>query len=419
MALVEGCKHQLEISVPVSEVEQESEKVLNEIQKKVRLPGFRPGKAPRNVVRSKFGGEIRQDVLENLVPKAFRREVEKENLQVVSSPDVSDVHFHPGEPLRFKVTFEVAPVIELGEYRGVEVPYSEPEVTDEQVMKRIEEIREQKADYVNIDPRPVVDGDFAVVSLESISGVDKPVKNDEMMLHVGDEGTLKEFSEALRGMSPDEEKEFDVVYPEDYDRKELAGKTVRFRARLKVVRKKELPELNDEFAKDLGDYQNFEELKEAVRKALSRDAEFTAQQEAKGKIIDKLVDAHDFPIPEAFIDRQIEVNLETQLRQLAGQGIDPRKLNIDWAKLKESQTERAKRDVKASLLLERIADREAIDAMRDEVDNEVTRIARQRREPVAAVRAQLEKDGSLRRIASHIRTEKTLSFLFENARKTA
>jgi trigger factor len=371
------------------------------------------------VVRSKFAGEIRQDVLESLVPKAFRREVEKENLQVVSSPDVSDVHFHAGEPLRFKVTFEVAPVIELGEYRGVEVPYSEPEVTEEQVMKRIDEIREQKADFVNIDPRPVVDGDFAVVALESVSGVDKPVKNDDMMLHVGDEATMKEFSEALRGMSPDEEKEFDVEYPEDYDRKELAGKTVRFRMRLKVVRKKELPELNDEFAKDLGDYQNFEELKEAVRKALARDAEFSAQQEAKGKIIDKLVDSHDFPIPEAFIDRQIEVNLETQLRQLAGQGIDPRKLNIDWAKLKESQTERATRDVKASLLLERIADREAIDAMRDEVDNEVTRIARQRREPVAAVRAQLEKDGTLRRIASHIRTEKTLSFLFENARKTA
>lgn len=419
MALVEGCKHQLEISVPVSEVDQETERVLSEIQKKVRLPGFRPGKAPVNVVRSKFAGEIRQDVLENLIPKAFRREVEKENLQVVSSPDVSDVHFHAGEPLRFKVTFEVAPVIELGEYRGVEVPYSEPEVTEEQVMKRIEEIREQKADFVNIDPRPVVDGDFAVVALESISGVDKPVKNDEMMLHVGDEATMKEFSEALRGMSPEEEKEFDVAYPEDYDRKELAGKTVRFLMRLKVVRKKELPELNDEFAKDLGDYQNFEELKEAVRKALARDAEFSAQQEAKGKIIDKLVDAHNFPIPEAFIDRQIEVNLETQLRQLAGQGIDPRKLNIDWAKLKESQMERATRDVKASLLLERIADREAIDAMRDEVDNEVTRIARQRREPVAAVRAQLEKDGTLRRIASHIRTEKTLSFLFENARKTA
>ena len=302
-------------------------------------------------------------------------------------------------------------------YRNVEVEYDEPQATEEMVAKRLEEIREQKAQFVNQDPRPVVDGDFAVVALESIAGAEKPIKNDEMTLHVGDPDTLPAFSEAVRGMSPEEEKEFEVTYAEDYDRKELAGKTVKFRVTLKVVRTKELPELNDEFAKDLGDYQTLEELKEAIRKALQREAEFAAQQAAKGLLIDKLVDAHDFPVPEAFIDRQIEMNLETQLRQLAQQGIDPRQLKIDWEKLKESQAAKATRDVKGSLLLEKIGEREAIDATRDEVDAEVNRIARQRREPVAAVRQTLEKDGTLRRIASHIRTEKTLNFLFENARK--
>ena len=419
MALVEGCKHELEITVPLAEIQDETEKVLGDLQKKVRLPGFRPGKAPVGVVRTKFASEIRQEVLEHILPRAFRRTVEKENLQVVSQPDVFDVHFHDGEPLKFKVKFEVAPEFELGEYRNIAVEYDEPQVAAEMITKRLEEIREQKAEFVNQDPRPVVDGDFAVVSLESISGAEKPIKNDDMTLHIGDPDTLPAFSEAVRGLSPGEEKEFDVTYAEDYDRKELAGKTVRFRASLKVVRKKELPELNDEFAKDLGDYQNLEELQEAIRKALQREAEFAAQQAAKGMLIDKLVDAHDFPVPEAFVDRQIEMNLETQFRQLAAQGIDPRQLKIDWEKLKESQSAKATRDVKGSLLLEKIGDREAIDATRDEVDAEVNRIARQRREPVAAVRQTLEKDGTLRRIASHIRTEKTLNFLFENARKTA
>lgn len=418
MALVEGCKHELEITVPVAEIQDETEKVLAELQKKVRLPGFRPGKAPVGVVRTKFASEIRQEVLENILPKAFRRTVEKENLEVVSQPDVFDMHFHDGEPLKFKVKFEVAPQFELGEYRNVEVEYDEPQATGEMVAKRLDEIREQKAEFVNQDPRPVVDGDFAVVALQSLAGAEKPIKNDEMTLHVGDPDTLPAFSEAVRGMSPDEEKEFEVTYAEDYDRKELAGKTVKFRVTLKVVRKKELPELNDEFAKDLGDYQTLDELKETIRKALQREAEFAAQQAAKGLLIDKLVDAHDFPVPEAFIDRQIEMNLETQLRQLAQQGIDPRQLKIDWEKLKESQAAKATRDVKGSLLLEKIGEREAIDATRDEVDAEVNRIARQRREPVAAVRQTLEKDGTLRRIASHIRTEKTLNFLFENARKT-
>ena len=139
-------------------------------------------------------------------------------------------------------------------------------MTDAEVDARIEEIREQKAEYVNEDPRPLVDGDYAVVSLESLSGVAEKVSQDELMLKIGDDATMKEFSENLRGVSPDESREFEVTYPEDYDRKQLAGKTVRFKATLKAVRRKELPEVNDEFAKDLGDYQTVFELREAVEK---------------------------------------------------------------------------------------------------------------------------------------------------------
>jgi trigger factor len=188
---------------------------------------------------------------------------------------------------------------------------------------------------------------------------------------------------------------------------------------VKAVRRKELPELNDEFAKDLGDFQTLEEFKNTVRTAIMREREHQAQEAAKHDLIDKLVDTHDFPIPEAYLDRQIEMNVENQLRQLAAQGMDPRQLKLDWAKVKESQSARAARDVKASLLLDKVAEREAINPTEEEVDAEVNRIARQQREAVAMVRAKLQKDGAIGRIAGHIRTEKTLRFLFEQARKEA
>ncbi|PYT18854.1 MAG: trigger factor [Acidobacteria bacterium] len=419
MALVEGCKHSLEITVPVAEVEQETQRVVAEIQKKVKLPGFRPGKAPVGLVKQRFAGDIRQDVLEKLVPRFFRQKVEKDNLQVVGTPDITDVHFHSGEPLTFKAEFEVAPSIELKEYRGLVVNYTDPEVTDTDVDQRLEEIRDQKAEYVNEEPRPLADGDYAVVSLESLAGVAEKVSQDELMLKIGDESTLSAFTENLRGAAPEESREFDVTYPEDYERKTLAGRTVRFRATVKAVRRKELPELNDEFAKDLGDYQNLDELKNAVRTAILREREHKAQEDAKHQLLDKLVDMHDFPVPQAYIDRQVGINVENQLRTLAAQGIDPRSIKLDWQKVRESQKDRAGRDVKASLLLDRIADREAIGATQEEVDREVQRVARQQREAVAMVRAKLQKEGALARIAGHIRTEKTLNFLFEHARKEA
>ena len=420
MALIEGCRHALEISIPVQEVENEVSRVTGEVQRRARLPGFRPGKAPASLIRKQFAGDVRQKVLESLIPKYLHKQFEAENLNVVGTPDIKEVHFHDGEPLRFKAEFEVLPTIELGEYKGIEVPYQDPGVTAEDVARRVEEIREQKAQFLNIDPRPLEDGDFAVVALESVAGIaGEPVKQDEMVLEIGGADTVEAFTQNLRGLSPGDQKTFDVAYPEDYGAARMAGKTVTFRATLKGVRKKELPDVNDEFAQDLGDYRNLDELREAVRKNILAQRQFEAQQQAKDKIVEKLVDAHDFPVPEVFVERQIKTRVEQNLRTLAADGIDPASIKLDWDKVRETHRDKAVREVKASLLLGRIAEREAIHATREEVDREVERLARQQREPVAALQIRFEKDGTLGRIASHIQTEKTLGFLFEQASKTA
>jgi len=298
------------------------------------------------------------------------------------------------------------------------VKYEEPVVADEEVNQRLEAMREDKADYPNLDPRPIESGDYVLVHLKSLSGLAEAIDRD-VQIQVGGEDTLPAFNEALTGINPGETKEVEVTYPADYGQERLAGKTVHFELTPKFIRSKELPALDDEFAKDVGDYQNLDELKDAVRKTIFHEKQYAAQQTAKEELLDKLAEGHEFPIPQAYVDRQIENQVRMQIGNIVGHDVDPSKLNLDWTKLKETHREKAIRNVKASLLLEKISDRESIYATREEVDRELQRIARQQQEAVPVTRARLEKEGTLGRIADHIRTEKTLHFLFEQAQKGA
>ncbi len=412
------CKRSIEIEIPIEEVERAKERVTNSIKQRVRLPGFRPGKAPLNIIQSRFEGEIRNEVLELLLPQAFRERVQKDELKVVGTPDITDLKYEPGQPIRFKADFEIAPEFEIADYRGLPVKYEEPTVSDEELEKRLEAMRESKAEYPNLDPRPIENNDYVLVHLRSLGGLAEPIEQD-VQIQVGAEETLPAFNEALIGASPEAVIELDVTYPEEYGQEKLAGKTVRFELTPKFVRKKELPALDDEFARDLGDYQTLDELRDAVRKSIFNEKQYTAQQTAKEELIDRLVERNDFPVPQAYVDRQIENQVRMQLRSLAGQGIDPNTIQLDWEKVKETQRDKAVRNVRASLLLEKIAESEGISATKDEVDREVQRISRQEREAVAVTRARLDKDGTLGRISGSIQTEKTLQFLFEQAQKQA
>lgn len=415
--MTSSCKQTLEISVPADEVEQETQRIVQEIGARAVLPGFRKGKVPPTIIRSRFAAEIREELIHSLVPKYFQKEVDNRNLNVVGSPSIRDVRIAAGEPMTFRAEFEVAPEFELKDYRGISVPYQEPKVTAEEVEQRLEQIRQQKADFVNLEPRPAQDGDYVVISLEALSGEVKLGKQDELVVHIGDQDTLPEFSENLRGAAPGEEREFEVSYPEDYGDERLAGRKVRFRAAVKALRRREVPELNDAFAADLGNFGSLEELREAVRRSMQMEQEYKAQQAAKDKLVDALVEMHDFPVPEALVNRQVETQLRDYAELMAARGMDPRRSSLDWNALRDSARQQAIRDVKASLLLDRIADREAIEVTNEDLEKELQRIARAERQPVAAVRKRLEEERGLGRLVSRIRVEKTLNFLFEQARK--
>jgi len=420
MALIEGCQHELEFTIPAHEVEKESERIAQGYTQKVRLPGFRPGKAPMGIVRQKFAGEIRQETLETLIPKVLQERFKADQIQVVGRPDIVDLKYLDGMDVAFKARFEVVPEFELGEYRNLEVIYNEPVIADEELDARIAEIREDKAQFVNEDPRPAKAGDFAVVDLESISGVDgEPVSTKDLQLEIGAESTMAEFTAGITGLEPGATTEVTVDYPEDYSHEKLAGKKVAFRITLNQLRRKELPELNDDFAKDLGDFQTFDELKNAVRTQLLRGKETSAQEGSKRLLLDKLVDAHPFAVPQAWVDRQIQIDVENYLQMVQQNGGDPSQMNLDWEKIREARKETAARQVKASVLMDRIAKAESIDATQEDLDREIQRVARERREPPIAVRQRWEKDGIMQNVASQIRDWKTRNFLFDNARKVA
>ncbi|MCW5963159.1 MAG: trigger factor [Bryobacterales bacterium] len=411
----------MEITVPADEVEVVRQKVVGDLAAKVSLPGFRPGKAPKGVILSRFRDDIRRETIDQLLGRAFAQRAQELDLDVASTPSVKDLKYDEGEPLTFTAEFEVRPAFELLDYSQLEVPYAEPQVADDEVDARLQSMREQRAELVNVDPRPVEDGDVAVISIESKSdvGTEEPIRQDEMNLEVGGEYTLPEFNENVRGMQVGESREFDVVYPEDYSGKNLAGRTVTFEVKLNGLRRRELPELNDEFAQDLGDYKGMDDLREAIRGSLIAQREFHARDQAKQAIVEKLGQMYTFPVPESFVEQQVQTQMRRLIRQLAEQGADMENLGVDWKQVMAEQHEPAVRAVRAGLVLDRIGDAESIQVSQREVDDEIARAAKRERVAVTALQERLDKDGGIERLATQLRTEKTLNILFEKAVKVA
>lgn len=414
----ESTKREIAVEVPAEEVQRETEALIQKYQKLARLPGFRKGHVPASIIRQRFSEDIKTEVVEALVPRHFRREAEKQGLVPVSQPRVSDLHIHDGEPLRFKASFEVLPEVEVSGYKELRADKPVIQVTDEEVQEALNHLQEQHATFEGIEGRPAADGDFAQVSLHGTpkEGEGQPVHMDDVLVEIGGKNTMPEFNEHLRGASAGEEKTFEVKYPEDTSEQRLAGKTFDYSVKLLSLKKKTLPELNDAFAKELGEFSGIEEVRTRVRENMEAEKKHTAEHEAKDKLVAELVKRNDFEVPEAMVDRQIDVRLERGLRALASQGMRPEDMKkMDLNRLRAGQREQAVQEVKAALLLDRVADLETIEVGDEEIDREIEALATQTKQTSEAVRARLTRDGALDRIRNRIRNEKTLNFLYHQS----
>lgn len=412
------CTRNLDIEIPAGEVEREFARIAQGFQKKARIPGFRPGKAPLSLVRQHFSAKIREEMLEALVPAHLRSACERESLDPVSPPTLDQLDYTPGAPLKFKATFEVVPEFQLGDYRAIRTAMPPVEVAPTEVDAALESLRERHSRREDSDATTVADGQVAVVEatrLDEPAAEAPPETPQELPIEVGGAETLPEFSAALRGMAPGEERDLEVTYPADYPNQAFAGKTQRYHLKLNRIQAKVVPELTDAFVKEATGAETVEELRERIGANLRAEREHDARHHAEEAVVDQLLQQSEFPVPAALVDKQVDAKLERNIRGLADQGIDPRKLSVDWSKLRAKHEEAARREVRAALVLEKIAARENIEAPPEAVEAEIQRAAVELKQSPEALRARLADNGVLDRIKNRIRQERVLQFLLDQA----
>jgi len=416
-----SCKREVELEIPAENVQKAADKVARDFAKVARVPGFRPGKAPVTLIRRRFAEDIQGEVVQSLVPEYLEKALDEKKLVPVTRPAVEKIDFKEGEPLKFRAVFEVLPEFELGDYKSVDVQVDPVETGDTQIDKTIEEMRERAATFVPVEGRAAKDGDFVLIKLAGtpVGGGD-PVQADNILCHIGAEETLESFTENLRGASPGETKRFRSEYPASYPDPKLAGKTYDYSIEVQGIKEKKMPELNDEFAKDAagenGGISTLAELRDKIRENMEAARDQRQAAQAREKILDLLVQRHEFPVPEALVEEQMDTRLERVVRSLAAQGVDPRAVNVDWVSLRRQQHDRAVSDVKAELLLDRIATAENIDAADEDVEKEIATLAERSGQSTTAIRARLTKEGALVRMKSKLRSDKTLDWLYRTAR---
>jgi trigger factor len=415
-----SCRREIELEIPAENVQKATEKVAHDIARVARVPGFRPGKAPVTLIRRRFADDIQGEVVQSLVPEFLEKALDEKKLVPVTRPEVDKIEFKEGAPLRFRAVFEVMPEFELGDYKNLEIQVEAVEIGDAQLDKAIEKMREGAATFVPVEGRIAKDGDYALIKLMGTPvGGGEPVRADSTLCHIGAEETLESFSQNLRGALPGETKRFESRYPDDFPDPKLAGKTYDYSVEVLGIKEKKLPELTDEFAKDAAGEEGVStvvELRQKTREKLDAAKEQRQAAQAREKILDVLVKRHDFPVPEALVEQQMDVRLERVVRSLAAQGVDPRAVNVDWVSLRRGQRERAVDDVKAEVLLDRIADAEKIEATDEDLENEIATLAGRSGESATALRARLTKQGALDRIKSKLRSDKTIDSLYRTAR---
>ena len=372
--------------------------IVRRYQKLARIPGFRAGKVPEALIRSRFAEKIRQDVMEEILPAHFREVIAKENLQPVSQPQVSRIQLEEGKPLSFKAAFEVVPEFSIEGYEQVKVEKPDTALTEEEFENELARIRDARAVMEPVtEDRALIDGDFAEINFTGsfedrenavpapevqaeVQAQDQPqdkteehpIAGNDVIIEVGGKNTLASFTEALRGAKAGQELKFEVNYPQDFGEHKLAGKTVAYNVEVKGLKRKDLPELNDAFARELGPYESFADFSAKLREHLAEEKRRRVASETRHQLVEALAARYHFAVPESLVQQQIDARLDRGLRALASQGMrteDMRKLDFD--RLRAAQRDQAIAEVKGSLLLDRIADAERVEVESGEVDREV------------------------------------------------
>jgi trigger factor len=412
------CTKELVLDIPADEVSKAYRTVIGNYRKQARIPGFRAGKVPDTVIRRRFADGIRKEVVDSLLPERFNQAILDLKIKPVGEPRVTELTIDDGQPLHVKAVFEFVPDFSIEGYQKVAVEKPPVEVTDEEFRREMEQLRDSHATIEPVEEeRALTDGDWAQISYKGqIDGSPEaaPIAGEDTLVEVGGKDTVEAFSAVLRGAKPGQELKAEVIYPADYAEPKLAGKTVAYEVEVKAIKKRTLPEMDDDFAKELGNYENLGGLESRVRDHLADRKRRAVESQTKDRLFAALVERYSFAVPESLVQEQIDTRLERGLRALAAQGMDTEQMRkLDFARLRAAQRDGAVAEVKTNILLDRIAQEEEITISDEEMDRELQLAALQAREPIETLRARLTADNGLAKIREQLRRDKTASVLYE------
>lgn len=412
------CTRELVLDIPAEDVSKAFRSVTRNYQKYAKIPGFRPGKVPESVVRRRFATEIRKEVIDGLLPQRFNQGVRELGVQPVGQPQVTELTVEDGQPLHVKAAFEYVPTFSIEGYKDVVVEKPSAEVTDEEFQHEMTELRESRATIEPVEEdRALVDGDWAQISYSGqVEGEPEaaPLTGQDSLVEIGGKDTVEAFNAVLRGAKPGQELKAEVIYPADYAEARLAGKTVSYEVAVKAIKKRTVPELSDDFARELGQYESLAELETRVREHMNNRKRRSVAAETKDKLFAELTQKYSFPVPESLVQDQVDARLDRGLRALAAQGMDTEQMRkLDFSRLRAAQRDGAIAEVKTNLLLDKIAEAEGVTVSDEELDRELQLAALQSNEPIETLRNRLTQDGGLARIREQMKCEKTANLLYE------
>lgn len=413
---VSATQKTLTIEIPVDVVDAEINRVARGYTKQARIPGFRPGKVPATLVKRRFKEQILHEVAHGLIPRAVDEALQERGIEPVDTPNIKDVALEEGQPLKFTAAIETVPPFDVGDLSTIEATRRPSEVTDEAVEKTLQQLRQRGAKFEPAEGRGVEDGDTVVLDIERKDAEGNPDRHQDVSLELGSPANPPGFDAQLLGLTSGGTKTFTIHFPEDYTVKEMANTDVEYTVTVKDIRRKVLPELDDEFAKDLGAFESLSALRDRVREDLQQESEEHSRQHLRTDVLKQLSDRVTFDLPSSLVEREMDRRIEEFASRLMQQNVDPRQAGIDWAQFRESQREPARASVASALALDEIARREGLTVSAEDVDKEIERFAVRAGRTPAALRAQLEKEGSVARLATGLRREKAVDLVLSRAR---
>jgi len=419
---ITSVKKKLSIEVPAEAASEEFERVAQDYRKYAKLPGFRPGKAPLQLIKRKFASDIKGEVMKKLIPESLEEALRAEGVRPLGYPSLENVTAEEGKPLAYEASFEIRPVVELPEYKGLEISVEDKPVAEEDIQEQLERLREQNAQLVAVEDRPVQEGDEALIDLkgeylDAEAGQEtQAITEENIIVQVGDEGTHPSFNENVTGLNIGEEKSFEVEYPEDYPEKKLAGHRVQFTAEVTDIKCKELPELSDDFAKDLGSFESLADLRTRIEGDLAAARSQERDAEIRKALVNKLIGQTSFEVPEVLVEGRTRERVEGLAGRIASQGIDPSRANIDWGKIQEDMQQDVVDEIRGRLILDEIASEEEIEVSPEEINEEMKKAAESMGQPVEKVQQYFSEPDQLAGLQADLKRSKALAIIVDGAK---